>query len=198
MNFYIADCHFGYKNVLKFDHRQFSDMQQMEETMVMLWNAAVRRCDTVYIVGDFCWRKADEWVRILRQLNGTKVLIEGNHDLSQYPPDLRREFADTKPYKEIVDNGKDNSSRKVLLSHYPMPFYKHSNNSKYYMLCGHVHITAENDYLERWIQEMRKDENPCFHNCAQIYNVGAMMPWMEYTSRTLDEIVRRWEKYHSL
>lgn len=44
----------------------------------MLWNATVRKNDTVYILGDFCWGKADEWLRIIRQLNGTKVLIEGN------------------------------------------------------------------------------------------------------------------------
>ena len=80
MNYYIADCHFGHKNILRFDQRPFADPYQMEETMIMLWNAAVRKEDTVYILGDFCWGKADEWLRILRQLNGSKVLIEGNHE----------------------------------------------------------------------------------------------------------------------
>ena len=201
MNYYIADCHFGHKNILLFDNRPFGDLAQMEEVMTMLWNATVRKGDTVYILGDFCWGKADEWLRIVRQLNGTKVLITGNHDLSSCPAELKNQFADITPFKEIVDNGKDNSGRKVLLSHYPMPFYKRANNEKYFMLCGHVHNTAENAILERLIQELRNNNHTFSRahaaNCGQIYNVGCMMPWMEYTPRTLDEIVVRWDRFHS-
>lgn len=197
MNYYIADCHFGHKNILKFDHRPFADLYQMEETMILLWNAVVRKNDTVYILGDFCWGKADEWLRILRQLNGSKVLIEGNHDLCNYPAELKQQFADITPYKELADCGKDGSCRKVLMSHYPMPFYKHSGNSQYYMLCGHVHNTAENDYLEGLIQELKKDNGAFFQPCGQIYNVGCMMPWMQYTPRSLDEIIKRWDACHT-
>ena len=200
MNFYIADCHFGHKNILRFDNRPFADLHQMEEVMVMLWNATVRKGDTVYILGDFCWDKADEWLRIIRQLNGIKVLITGNHDLTSFPAELKNQFADIAEYKEIVDHGRDNSDRKVLLSHYPMPFYKRANNDKYYMLCGHVHNTAENQILEQLIQEFRSNHSSFSSahvvNCGQIYNVGCMMPWMEYTPRTLDEIITRWDRFH--
>lgn len=197
MNYYIADCHFGHSAILTFDHRPYSDTSQMEEDMVTRWNSAVHKCDTVYILGDFCWGKADQWLRIIRKLKGNKILITGNHDLKQFPEELRREFSDIKPYAEIVDNGRDNSSRKVILSHYPIPFYKHSNNPKYFMVCGHVHATAENDYLEKWTRELRRSTNPDFQNRGQIYNVGVMMPWMDYTPRTLDEIIARWEQYHT-
>lgn len=194
MNYYIADTHFGHKNILRYDNRPFSDLEQMEQTIRTLWNAAVRKNDTVYILGDFCWGKADEWLRIVRKLNGQKVLIEGNHDLSSYPAELKREFADITPYKEIVDNGKEgNLGRRVLLSHYPILFYKRANNEKYYMLCGHVHTTTENDLLEKWSRELREgytSDTPIHTaNAGQIYNVGCMMPWMKYTPRTLDEII---------
>lgn len=198
MNYYIADCHFGHQNILHFDKRPFADLYQMEEVMIMLWNAAVKKEDTIYILGDFCWGKADEWLSLTRKLNGQKVLIEGNHDLGIYPPELRKEFVDIKEYMEIADYAKDGNCRKVVLSHYPMPLYKHSGNSKYYMLCGHVHATLENDYLEQWTQELRSNCNQGFdfHNCGQIYNVGCMMPWMQYTPRTLDEIIKRWDQCH--
>ena len=191
--YYISDLHFGHANVIRFDHRPFSGVEEMEEILVMNWNAAVRPGDTVHILGDFCWGKSDEWIRILRRLNGNKVLILGNHDLSQYPPALRQHFADIKDYKEIEDNG-----RRVIMSHYPIMFYKHSNNRKYYMLCGHVHNTAENDFLEKWIAELRKEPGPGdIHavNVGQIINVGCMMPWMHYTPRTLDEIIRGRDSY---
>lgn len=201
MIYYIADTHFGHKGILNLDRRPFADVQQMEETLIMLWNATVKPGDTVYILGDFCWGKKDEWIRILRKLKGNKVLIQGNHDLKQYPPELRQHFTDIKDYKEISDPGKDGKpDRKVILSHYPIPFYKHSNDPNYFMLCGHVHKTAENKCMEKLIKELK--EKPMegllggtYQHHAQIYNVGCMMPWMEYTPRTLDEIIQRKEKY---
>lgn len=189
-NYYIADCHFGHAAVLNFDHRPFADIQQMEESMVMLWNSVVWREDTVYILGDFCWGKKDEWIRILQKLNGHKVLILGNHDLGQYPPELRREFDDIKEYKEIRDG-----ERHVILCHYPIPFYKHSNDPNYYMLCGHVHVTKEDKWLEKWTAELRAavtatSEGDHSNNRGQIINIGCMKPYMDYTPRTLDEILR--------
>lgn len=73
MNFYIADTHFGHSNILRFDHRPFADVYQMEETMVMLWNAAVRKNDTVYILGDFCWGKAEQFVSALEDSKKAQV-----------------------------------------------------------------------------------------------------------------------------
>lgn len=194
MNYYIADLHFGHHAVLQFDRRPFADTKEMEKVLIDNWNNTVQKKDTVYILGDFCWGKAEEWVRLLRRLNGRKELIQGNHDLTSYPVELKQLLTDIKPYKEISDNG-----RKVLMCHYPMLFYKHSNNSDYYMLCGHVHVTKENDYLERFIAEMKAgssgEEGVHFKNCAQIYNVGAMMPWIAYTPRTLDEIIQMRDSY---
>ena len=60
MIYYIADTHFGHKNVIRFDQRPFFDVEEMEESITMLWNAVVRKNDTVYILGDFCWGKAEE------------------------------------------------------------------------------------------------------------------------------------------
>lgn len=199
MNYYIADTHFGHSAILRFDHRPFSTIEEMEEVMVLNWNATVRADDTIHILGDFCWGKASDWLRILRRLNGHKVLIEGNHDLKEYPSELRKIFADINPYKEILDNGYGNDGYKVILSHYPMPFYKRAHNEKYVMLCGHVHNTAENKLLEKWTAELRADTpgTGTAHavNCGQIYNVGCMMPWMHYTPRTLHEIMRGREAY---
>ena len=197
MNYYIADCHFGHSAVILFDHRPFGGIEEMEEIMVMNWNAAVKPGDTVYILGDFCWGRADDWLRILHRLRGKKVLIRGNHDLKNFPPELQEQFVEVADYMETVDNGRGSEGRKVILSHFPIPFYRHSNNRRDFMLCGHVHNTVENSYLERWTAELRKDFDASGNvhavNAGQIYNVGCMMPWMRYTPRTLDEIIRAHE-----
>ena len=199
MNFYISDLHFGHKAAIQYDNRPFWDTADMERELIANWNAVVHPKDTVYIVGDFSWGNADEWLRIIRKLKGQKVLIEGNHDLKTYPEELRKEFLDIAPYKEIVDNGSGSEGRKVILSHYPIMLYKHSNNRKYYMICGHVHRSQENYYLQKWIAELRRESGgngsykSHFGNCGQIYNVGCMMPWMNYTPQTLDQIVQNYE-----
>lgn len=197
MNYYIADCHFGHTKALEFDHRPFADTQEMEDAMVANWNATVKPGDIVYILGDFCMGHADEWLRIIRRLTGNKMLIQGNHDLKQYPPELRKQFADIKGYKEVKDylNGE---KRTVYLSHYPIMFYNHCKHESCYMLCGHVHISPENDLLEKWTAELkaaRMDPDSHIVNRAQIYNVGCMMPWMAYTPRTLDQIVQGHDAY---
>ena len=200
MNYYIADTHFGHANIIRFDHRPFTDVYQMEEVMTMLWNAAVRKNDWVYIAGDFIWGKDEnEWLRIVRKLNGHKVLILGNHDnVTGFSDKLKNEFEEICQFKEICDVGKDGSNRKVMISHYPQMFYKGSCNPKNFMICGHVHDTAENMLLEKWTKELRNYKGDAFgfQPCGQIYNVGANLPWMEYTPRTLDEIVKRWDKWH--
>lgn len=189
-NLYIADTHFGHKNIIRFDSRPFATVDEMEEEMVKRWNVAVEPSDTVYILGDFCWGKEDEWLRILNMLKGSKVLILGNHDLKNMSSQLRNKFQDVKDKKEITDGG-----RHVIMSHYPELLYKGSYNPCCYMLCGHVHVTRENDFLERWTEELRQSRREPSHSFGNIINVGCMMPWMDFTPRTLEDIIsRRWLK----
>lgn len=182
-NFYIADTHFGHANVLRFDGRPFESVAHMEEELVRRWNSVVKKQDTVYVLGDFCWSKEPEWLRILERLKGHIVLIRGNHDLKKMSAELKNQFADIKDYKEVHDNG-----RTVIMSHYPHLLYRAAYREDVYMLCGHVHTTRENELLEKWRSEMRTDHKDGL-NRGQIINVGCMMPYMDYTPRTLDELV---------
>ena len=50
--FYIADMHFGHKNILKYDKRPFADTGQMDEEIIRRWNERVGGDDTVYVLGD--------------------------------------------------------------------------------------------------------------------------------------------------
>ena len=72
MILYTSDLHFGHSNVIRFDHRPFADRDEMDHVLIELWNGRVQPDDTVYIVGDFCYRSdhAPEWY--LRQLKGHK------------------------------------------------------------------------------------------------------------------------------
>ena len=53
----------------------------MQDKMIEKWNNKVSNEDTVYILGDFSFKlQKSAAIKILRQLNGKKVLIKGNHD----------------------------------------------------------------------------------------------------------------------
>ena len=53
MRYYIADCHFYHKNMLKeMDNRGFESVEQMNEVMIEKWNKKVHARDEVVILGD--------------------------------------------------------------------------------------------------------------------------------------------------
>ena len=180
MNFYISDMHFYHQNILAFDKRPYKNLEEMHDDMIKKWNSVVNNNDTVYILGDFCWRLSVEiWRQILNKLKGQKVLITGNHDMAKVSQ-LKKIFADVKPYKEIKD-GDDI----VIMSHFPMPFYKHSFSDNVYMLYGHVHTTKENELMDEVISLIKKAD---MGNKAKLCNVGCMMLYMNYTPQTLETI----------
>ena len=189
--YYISDLHFWHSNVINFDNRPFKDVEEMNNILIENWNSVVEKGDTVYILGDFCWSaKDEEWINILNKLNGSKHLILGNHDSKRMSSKVKKKFNGIYDYKEIKDNG-----RRVIMCHYPMPFYRSDYNSNVYMLYGHVHTTIENDFME-YIKDMikEKDLRGDSTNKCQLYNVGCMMPWMKYFPRTLDEIIDGYNK----
>lgn len=49
MNLYISDLHFGHKAVVDFDHRPFSEVEEMDAVLIQLWNSRVTKNDQVYI-----------------------------------------------------------------------------------------------------------------------------------------------------
>ena len=188
INRYISDLHLFHSNVLKFDNRPFSNIEEMENTIITDWNNTINKNDCTYILGDLIWSKNDsDWIRITKSLNGSKVLIKGNHDLKQYSASVKSCFTDIKDYKEISDNG-----RKVIMCHYPIMCYKSSYNDNVWMLHGHVHgQTEETNFVEKWTRDLITTSTI---NKGHIINVGCMMPGVNYIPKTLDEYIILWHK----
>lgn len=177
--FYIADWHYGHTNCLHFDNRPFTSVEEMDSELIRRWNDVVTDADVVYVLGDMFWCKSSEAQPVLDILRGTKILIRGNHDRSNDGA-FTRKFAKITDYLEVDDEG-----RHVVLSHYPIPCFK-NHFYGWYHLYGHVHKSFEYEMMEHdkfLMQELYK--RPC-----QMFNVGAMMPWMNYTPRTLNEILQ--------
>lgn len=186
MNRYIADTHFSHSNIIRFDNRPYDSVEEMNEDLIKNWNKKVKDGDTTYILGDFCWGKEPEWIEILDRLKGNKVLIRGNHDLRNMSKALKDKFLYIKDRHEISDFGK-----KVIMSHYPELAYKSSYNENVFMLHGHVHFrTNEAVLVRKWVRELQENCSNDWDNKGQIINVGCMLPEMDYTPRTLMEILQ--------
>ena len=77
-SFVISDTHFYHANIIKYSHRPFADVREMNSKIVENWNRVVGAKDKVYFLGDFGFGK--ESLSILHSLNGDIMFIHGNHD----------------------------------------------------------------------------------------------------------------------
>ncbi len=78
--FFTSDWHIGHNNVLGFDQRPFKDLDHMHTVLVNNYNASVREDDVCYFLGDMGLGSSQALKDVMARINGTKVLILGNHD----------------------------------------------------------------------------------------------------------------------
>lgn len=78
--FFTSDWHVGHQNVLKFDSRPFQDLSDMHRVLINNYNSSVGPNDICYFLGDMGLTNASTLKDVVTKLQGTKVLILGNHD----------------------------------------------------------------------------------------------------------------------
>lgn len=132
--YFIGDNHFYDENIMKFENRPFSTVEEMNTFMVNSWNRTISPNDTVIVVGDFfdlnnC--TGPEASAIIEKLNGNIILIIGNHD------------------KQFIDFYRSCHSDKIEVIEYPIiykdfwmishePMYV-NENMPYANIFAHVH-----------------------------------------------------------
>lgn len=137
MIYLTSDLHFGHKNIIKLTNRPFSDVHEMNETLIKNWNNTIKPQDTIYILGDLCFKMTlEESHKIIQRLNGKKILIRGNHD-KQYDEGLFQDICD---YKELKYN-----KQLFILSHYPFEEWNHFFSGAIH-LHGHQHNHSDYNY----------------------------------------------------
>ncbi len=78
--FLSSDYHFNHANCLTFDKRPFNDIEHMHRVILNNHNATVPEDGITYMLGDIGMGTFDSLKNILAKMNGTKILILGNHD----------------------------------------------------------------------------------------------------------------------
>lgn len=166
---FTSDTHFCHEKVAKL--RGFKDTTGHDIWVTAKWNERVRKDDIVWLLGDVGVGHDDEILANVRQLNGRKQLIAGNHD--SVHPSCRRArinqyewfgvFESIQAFARVSVCGTD-----FLLSHFP---YEGDTDGRDEDRClqyrlrdygmpllhGHTHTSRKVTSLERMVFHVGMD-----------------------------------------
>ena len=109
----IADFHFGHHKIIEYCNRPFKNTTEMNNTLIKNFNKTVGKNDVVYILGDLSFLNTVSTTEIIKNLNGFKFLIKGNHDHKTNAAYRKMGFIEVYDKPIILNN-------KWILSHEPI------------------------------------------------------------------------------
>lgn len=111
---FTSDIHFGHANCIEYCNRPFKNVDEFKERFIEEWNKTVRPFDQVIMVGDiFFYHSKEQMKETLARMNGTKILVKGNHD-------FKASIMENAGFEICVDElVMTIASEKVTISHYP-------------------------------------------------------------------------------
>lgn len=144
--YFVSDLHVGHARIIEYCNRPFSSVEEMDKTLIDKWNAKVKPEDTVYILGDLCWKHTNV-PELLKTLNGEKHLIRGNHD--GYLKNYEHLFASVNDYLKIriADSEplfESGVYQHIVMSHYAFRVWDGSHRGTF-SIWGHSHGTLSDD-----------------------------------------------------
>jgi calcineurin-like phosphoesterase family protein len=133
-----SDLHFGHKNIMSFcpqtRARFNNDVTYMNSAMAEEWNNKVEPEDLVYILGDVAFMSGSDAGRMMTRLNGTKILIKGNHDRKTLmDTTFVNAFAEIHDYLDVVYDGHN-----IIMFHYPIAEWDRMHRGALHFH-GHLH-----------------------------------------------------------
>mgnify|MGYP000043454190 CR=1 FL=1 len=126
----ISDMHFGHPNIIKYENRPFSSVEEMDAAIMNNWNTTVGKDDKVFILGDVSFYNKAKTKEIMENLNGYKTLIIGNHDKARSLTWWKETGIQEVYQYPIIYN------EFYILSHEPVYL---SENMPYANIHGHIH-----------------------------------------------------------
>lgn len=131
MIFFSSDHHFDHANIIKYSGRPYADKNEMNADMIERWNEVVKPSDTVYHLGDVGFTNRIRLKKIRDSLNGTILLLRGNHDGSVNR--MKDSGFEVIPRCHVTIEGV-----RLLLSHNLIDSFENAWN-----LHGHIHFNPE-------------------------------------------------------
>lgn len=188
--FVCSDTHFPHRGIVKFlrednvtKERPWDTIEEMDEALVKNWNSVVRPSDTVYHLGDVVINRSA--LPILGRLNGTKILVKGNHDVFRAEEYLEY-------FKDIRGSAVLNN---LIMTHIPL----HPDSIERWdgNVHGHLHskrVMAES--LEYYHGIYKSGAGSFYHEKRGIdpRYLCVSMEHINYTPISLEEVMKRFKE----
>lgn len=168
---FTSDLHLGHANIIGYCDRPFKNVNDMDKKLIANWNARVKPEDTIFHLGDFCYRDSTKFSEYYNALNGNKIFIKGNHD------------GNNGVKTPIIDMTIHLGGKVLLLLHDPSDVSCFGGRL---ILCGHVHTYWK---FDRRYWEPSKKESEWIDFC----NVGVDQ-W-RFMPITINEILREYSRW---
>lgn len=157
--FVTSDLHFFHNKEFVWQMRGYESVEEMNEIQIEKFNSIVRPEDTCYFCGDVALGPDPQAAAdILKQLNGNKILILGNHDSPTKIKKYQEEnvFSDYQ-YAFVAKIAK----LPFYFSHYPT-LTGNGSSLAAINLFGHTHQIVNNFNDEPWMAHIGVDSRDGF------------------------------------
>ena len=142
---FSADQHFQHANIIRYSHRPFTNVAEMDERLVSNWNERVGPKDTVYHLGDLIFRATPQQAaELLSRLHGQICLVRGNHDAVAERHKERFTWIKDLAEIKIADAGAPDGWQRIVLCHYAMRVWNRSHYGTW-SLFAHSHGSLPDD-----------------------------------------------------
>lgn len=148
---FASDYHFSHANVIRFDKRPFTCVEEMDEALIDGWNANVGDKDIVFYLGDFSFdRDFGRTQAIAKQLKGKIHYILGNHDDEKIIRKLGV-FETVSDYINLSVKDLDNPRKyqDIMMMHYAILSWDKAHHGAFH-LHGHSHGSLMKDPNYDW------------------------------------------------
>lgn len=158
-SFFTADLHLSHSNIIAFSNRPFGTAEErahwndelvpvskerkaelteeMDESIVATINKTVNPKDTLYILGDVSFARAERTAQLIKRIKCRKILIKGNHDPRSKEFDALFDEVHHLLEQDFLVDGK---KVRIVMCHYALRVWNKSHHGSLH-LYGHSHGT---------------------------------------------------------
>lgn len=154
---FTSDLHFNHDKEFVVQARGFETVEDMNKTIIERFNSKVAPEDIVYILGDTIMGDSAAGEELVKQLNGHKVFLLGNHD-SRLREEIYNKYGVEVTYAKVIKLKK----KSFYLSHYPTITANYDEPHPIINLFGHTHQTTNfyNDNINMY--HVGVDSHDCY------------------------------------
>lgn len=134
---FTSDLHFNHDKDFIVQARGFKSVEEMNKAIIERFNSKVAPEDIVYILGDTIMGDTAAGEELVKQLNGHKVFLLGNHD-TRPREEIYNKYGVEVYYAKVIKLKK----KSFYLSHYPTITANYDEPHPVINLFGHTHQTT--------------------------------------------------------